>query len=69
MTMTPPTTRIPPRPGAGPVRPQTNGMRVSPTKPRRNAPLVAVGVLLVVGFGLAAAVLQVRAAHRTAAAS
>ena len=66
MTMTPPATRTPPRPGPGPVRPQTNGMRVSPTKPRRSAPLVAVGVLLVVGFGLATAALQVRAAHRTA---
>src|SRR4051794_29362127 len=41
------------------------GMRMSPTKPRRNGALIAVGVLLVVGCGLIAAVLQMRAVSKT----
>src|SRR3954466_6402780 len=42
------------------------GMRMSPTKPRRNGALIAVGVLLMVGCGLIAAVLQMRATSKTA---
>jgi len=41
-------------------------MRLSPTKARRNGALIAVGVLLMVGCGLIAAVLQMRATSRTA---
>jgi Flp pilus assembly protein CpaB len=41
-------------------------MRLTANKPRRNTPLIAIGVLLMVGFGLAAAVVNVNAAHRTA---
>src|SRR5581483_9910848 len=58
------TTTAPPRRlsgiGGGPP------MRLSPTKPRRNSALIAVGVLLMVGCGLIAAVLQVRATSKTA---
>ncbi|MBV8305400.1 MAG: SAF domain-containing protein, partial [Acidimicrobiia bacterium] len=58
---------MPPRAGAG----AANGhppaaMRLLPTKPRRNGALIACGVLLMVGCGLIAAVLQMRAASRTA---
>src|SRR5205807_10054218 len=45
---------------------QPPGMRLSPTKPRRNGALIAVGVLLMVGCGLIAAVLQMRATSKTA---
>src|SRR5438874_7883132 len=45
------------------------GMRISPTKPRRNGALIAVGVLLMVGCGLIAAVLQLRATTKTAVLS
>src|SRR6266567_7827278 len=45
------------------------GMRISPTKPRRNGALIAVGVLLMVGCGLIAAVLQMRATTKTAVLS
>jgi hypothetical protein len=41
-------------------------MRLSPTKPRRNGALIAVGILLMVGCGLIAAVLQLRATSKTA---
>jgi hypothetical protein len=41
------------------------GMRVAPAKPRRNTALIAVGVLLMVVFGLVATVLQLKAANRT----
>jgi hypothetical protein len=41
-------------------------MRLSPAKPRRNGALIAVGVLLIVGCGLVAAVLQMRATSKTA---
>jgi hypothetical protein len=41
-------------------------MRISPAKPRRNAALIAVGVLLMVGCGLLAAVLQMKATSKTA---
>jgi hypothetical protein len=41
-------------------------MRIAPTKPRRNSTLIAVGVLLMVGCGLIAAVLQMRATTKTA---
>src|SRR4051794_13598275 len=62
MTMTPTAFR----PDAPPGRGSTNGSRVAPAKPRRNATLIAVGVLLMVTFGLVATVLQVRAGSRTA---
>ena len=42
------------------------GMRITPAKPRRNSALIAVGVLLMVGCGLIAAVLQMRATSKTA---
>src|SRR5438067_12794829 len=42
------------------------GMRITPNKPRRNSALIAVGVLLMVGCGLIAAVLQMRATSKTA---
>src|SRR5437588_7513384 len=45
---------------------QPPGMRLSPTKPRRNSALIAVGVLLMVGCGLIAAVLQMKATSKTA---
>src|SRR3954469_8968932 len=59
------TTGLPPRTHA------TNGqspagMRIAPAKPRRNGALIAVGVLLMVGCGLIAAVLQMRATSKTA---
>src|SRR4051812_46478622 len=59
------TNTIPPR-----SRPTQNGsppptMRIMPTKPRRNGALIAVGVLLMVGCGLIAAVLQMRATTKT----
>lgn len=41
------------------------GMRLEPTKPRRNGALIAVGVLLMVGCGFIAAVLQMRATSKT----
>jgi hypothetical protein len=44
----------------------TPAMRISPTKPRRNGALIAAGVLLMVGCGLIAAVLQMRATSKTA---
>ncbi len=68
MSMSPPMTRMPTRPTGMPSRsgPRANGIRVAPAKRQRSLPLVAVGVLLVVGFGLAAAVVQMRTAHRTA---
>jgi hypothetical protein len=40
-------------------------MRIAPAKPRRNSTLIAVGVLLMVGCGLIAAVLQMRATSKT----
>ena len=43
---------------------QPPGMRLSPTKPRRNGALIAVGVLLMVGCGLIAAVRYSGAVHR-----
>ncbi len=69
MSMTPSTTRIPPRPtpSGGPGRAQANGSRVPPTKRReRKASLAAVGVLLFVGFGLVGDVLLSKAGQRTA---
>jgi Flp pilus assembly protein CpaB len=59
------TTTIPPRSRQGSL-PPSNGMRLTANKPRRNTPLIAIGVLLMVGFGLAAAVLNIKAAERTA---
>ena len=44
-------------------------MRIAPTKPRRNSTLIAVGVLLMVGCGLIAAVLQMKATSKTAVLS
>jgi len=41
-------------------------MRIAPTKPRRNSALIAVGVLLMVGCGLIAAALQMKATSKTA---
>lgn len=40
--------------------------RIAPTKPRRNGALIAAGVLLIVGCGLIAAVLQLKATSKTA---
>ena|SRR5437763_4996663 len=59
------TTTTGPRTSAANGHPQT-GVRLTPTKPRRNGALIAVGVLLVVGCGLVAAVLQMRASSKTA---
>jgi hypothetical protein len=59
------TTTLPPRSRQGGAS-TSNGMRLTANKPRRNTPLIAIGVLLMVGFGLAAAVLNINAAHRTA---
>ena len=61
------TSTAPPRTStrSTPLGASPNGVRLSPAKPRRNGPLIAVGVLLMVGFGLAAAVLQLHAADRT----
>ncbi|MBV8981565.1 MAG: SAF domain-containing protein [Acidimicrobiia bacterium] len=60
-------TSMRPRPGGGLTNGHTPpGMRISPTKPRRNGALIAVGVLLMVGCGLIAAVLQMRATSKTA---
>lgn len=60
-------TTAPPRmrPGSSNGHPPA-GMRLSPTKPRRNGALIAVGVLLIVGCGLIAALLQMRATSKTA---
>ena len=61
------TTTAPPR-----IRPSSTnghppaGVRLSPTKPRRNGALIATGVLLMVGCGLIAGVLQMRATSKTA---
>jgi hypothetical protein len=60
-TTMPPRTRTSSTNGHAP-----SGMRISPTKPRRNSALIAVGVLLMVGCGLIAAVLQMRATTKTA---
>src|SRR5947199_7567970 len=61
------TTTMPPRTRTGATNGQApDGMRLSPTKPRRNGALIAVGVLLIVGCGLIAAVLQMRATSKTA---
>src|SRR5947199_1581912 len=61
------TTTMPPRTRTGATNGQApDGMRLSPTKPRRNGALIAVGVLLMVGCGLIAAVLQMRATSKTA---
>jgi len=64
------TSTIPPRTRTGTTNGQPpSGMRISPTKPRRNGALIAVGVLLMVGCGLIAAVLQMRATTKTAVLS
>src|SRR5438270_13567987 len=61
------TSTMPPRTRTGATNGhQPPGMRLSPTKPRRNSALIAVGVLLMVGCGLVAAVLQMRATTKTA---
>src|SRR3954453_1176505 len=60
------TTALPPR--TRPSIPNGHspaGMRLAPTKARRNSTLIAVGVLLMVGCGLIAAVLQMRATSKT----
>src|SRR4051794_11274481 len=61
------TTALPPR--TRPSMPNGHspaGMRLAPTKARRNGALIAVGVLLMGGCGLIAAVLQMRATSKTA---
>jgi len=61
------TSTMPPRTRTGATNgQQPPGMRLSPTKPRRNGALIAVGMLLMVGCGLIAAVLQMRATSKTA---
>jgi len=60
------TTALPPRTRVGATNGQPPGMRLSPAKPRRNGALIAVGVLLMVGCVLVAAVLQLRATSKTA---
>ena len=59
-------TRTPPAYQSDGLQMTANGTRVAPAKPRRNTTLIAVGVLLMVTFGLVATVLQVRAGSRTA---
>jgi hypothetical protein len=61
------TTTMTPRTRSGATNGHTPpGMRIAPAKPRRNSALIAVGVLLMVGCGLIAAVLQMRATSKTA---
>src|SRR5436190_7597492 len=57
------------RPGTTNGHHPPSGMRIAPTKPRRNSTLIAVGVLLMVGCGLIAAVLQMKATSKTAVLS
>jgi hypothetical protein len=59
------TNTMPPRTRSAPNGSAPPTMRISPNKPRRNSPLIAVGVLLMVGCGLIAAVLQMRATSKT----
>lgn len=61
------TTTAPPRTRLSTTNGHSAGeIRLSPTKPRRNGGLIALGVLLMVGCGLIAAVLQMRATSKTA---